>query len=819
MVAEGAIFDLTTPVDTAGLVGNASALIDWGDGTSSNGTVAGGNSTGNIKIVLDYSLDTNKFFGTSASDPFRIRLQQAADALASRFNDTLAAVAPKPYVTVRPKIFHPSQGPANSTAGTLHSLPENPTIAANTIIIYAGARDLPGASRGVGGGASISFTRTCIPGPQCTTAQANQDAIESRGEAGVLAANPTDIAPLYGSISFDTPTKPMFYLGQDGDAIAPDQLDFLSVATHELAHALGLGTSESWTTNVSGSVFTGPNARAAYEGSGNVPLSGGHWNPSVVALQPTLMGPSISFGQRVPFSPLDFAAMKDIGWEVANTSATVTASHRYGDDGSYPVSVTLSGSTIGKVEKDLSPVSVTNVAPTLQVPANRTGTVGQPISITDIGIFTDPGYAQPNGTPATNETFDFTVDWGDGTIDNGVATIDIAGNSTGRLTTGSFNASHTYAVPGTRTVKVVVTDDDGGTTQNTFQIAVNATPEITLQLSQPTVREDDGSSAATLTVSRSGPVLAIDQTVTLSSNDPSEATVPTSVVIRAGQSSVTTVVSAVDDALLDGAQSVTLTAVAAGATTGSIGLQVADYETLTARFTNASVVEGTTDANVLVISRSNTDVSSAITVGIAGAGVSQTSLGTSISLRAGEMNRSISFDTIDNDQPELPRTLQFTFTASGYDSAAASFEILDDESPEFQNPVNQFDVNNDSEVTASDALRVINQMARQSTPLLDPATEDPNGVFYDVNGDYAVTAVDALQVINELARRRSAATAQGSQAQTPQFGIPASEAVDDSARFDAALAASSIGWLTSPGLDGDDEDAIGFGLDSSGQMF
>jgi len=37
--------------------------------------------------------------------------------------------------------------------------------------------------------------------------------------------------------------------------------------------------------------------------------------------------------------------------------------------------------------------------------------------------------------------------------------------------------------------------------------------------------------------------------------------------------------------------------------------------------------------------------------------------------------------------------------------------------------------------------------------VLDPATETPNGLFVDVSGDYQVTALDALLVINELSRQ------------------------------------------------------------------
>ena len=69
-------------------------------------------------------------------------------------------------------------------------------------------------------------------------------------------------------------------------------------------------------------------------------------------------------------------------------------------------------------------------------------------------------------------------------------------------------------------------------------------------------------------------------TVTLSGSDTSEATVPTSVSIPANQSSATFTVTMVNDTILDGPQTVTITATATNYAAGSASLQVTDYETL-----------------------------------------------------------------------------------------------------------------------------------------------------------------------------------------------------------------------------------------------
>ena len=82
--------------------------------------------------------------------------------------------------------------------------------------------------------------------------------------------------------------------------------------------------------------------------------------------------------------------------------------------------------------------------------------------------------------------------------------------------------------------------------------------------------------------------------------------------------------------------------------------------------------------------------------------------------------------------------------------AAPGFRF--DAGPGWQNPVDRFDVDNDSAVAPSDVLRLFNLLnSKGSHTLSDPPLRETNKfVFYDVNGDGHAAPSDALLVINRL---------------------------------------------------------------------
>ncbi len=96
-----------------------------------------------------------------------------------------------------------------------------------------------------------------------------------------------------------------------------------------------------------------------------------------------------------------------------------------------------------------------------------------------------------------------------------------------------------------------------------------------ITLAIPALREGDSGKSGTMTLSGT---LATDSTVTLSCDDPSELTVPTTVTIPAGQTQAAFSLTVVDDEETDGTQPIMLTATAAGFPDADLAGSVADND-------------------------------------------------------------------------------------------------------------------------------------------------------------------------------------------------------------------------------------------------
>lgn len=278
-----------------------------------------------IKIEIRYDYDTNGFFNQAGS---KEALRQVADYFEGLLHDSLLAIDNTQWPagnTWSASFEHPATGATTNIA--------NLKVPADTIVIFAGGRSLGDpAGRGGSGGYSYSWNQ-----------QGWATAVGTRGETGVLANPATDFAPWGGFITFDTAETWNFSLTTP----VANAIPFVSIALHELGHALGLGTANSWNAKIASGNFTGARAVQAY--GGNIPLdpntSFGHWrdnqcggtdgylqsDPNKILskaygsfgaphgfAQIALMDPSVCTNgviQKV-MTDLDLAALRDVGWEL-----------------------------------------------------------------------------------------------------------------------------------------------------------------------------------------------------------------------------------------------------------------------------------------------------------------------------------------------------------------------------------------------------------------------------------------------------------------------------------------------------------------------
>ena len=160
------------------------------------------------------------------------------------------------------------------------------------------------------------------------------------------------------------------------------------------------------------------------------------------------------------------------------TGTGATPSHTYADNGSYTVTLTVTD-TKGAAS---APVAVTatvaNAAPVVNAGANQAANAGSPVTLN--AGFSDPG--------ANDAPWSYAIDWGDGTP-----------QTTGSKTSqGAITAGHTYTAAGTNTLRLTVTDKDGGAGAGQAIVTVSQPPaSVTMLLAGNIARCDRTNDEAT----------------------------------------------------------------------------------------------------------------------------------------------------------------------------------------------------------------------------------------------------------------------------------------------------------------------------------
>lgn len=199
----------------------------------------------------------------------------------------------------------------------------------------------------------------------------------------------------------------------------------------------------------------------------------------------TLTGESVDWGDGTGPQSLSIVTTPGGGPTNAPTTGTFShATHYYADNGAYTVTVRMRDDDGSFVERTFT-VVVNNVAPSL-VLTDKVLEVdeGSPLILPDLGAFTDPGFDNPAnaGNGETEETFYYTIDWGDGTGTSAPIAVSKTNGGPNDLTTGNFANSHTYLdndADNKYTIIVTLFDDDGGSVTKSIEVTVfNVKPTI-----------------------------------------------------------------------------------------------------------------------------------------------------------------------------------------------------------------------------------------------------------------------------------------------------------------------------------------------------
>ena len=232
---------------------------------------------------------------------------------------------------------------------------------------------------------------------------------------------------------------------------------------------------------------------------------------------------------------------------------------------------------------------------------------------------------------------------------------------------------------------LTVTGTATGFSSGTAVLSIVDNDDVTLSLSlnATAIGEGAGTAAVVGTVTRDI-VSDQDLIVDLSSSDVSEATIPATVTILAGQESANFSLDAVDDLVVDGDQSVIITARPSDANSfpvsqeqsAAVELKVTDDDVaaLSVSVDRDMLVEG--GSAIATVTR-NSSLDQGLDVNLTSSDTSEASIPGSVTLAAGQSSATFVVTGVNDNIADGDQLVTFLAEAAGFNAGTTQLEVID----------------------------------------------------------------------------------------------------------------------------------------------
>jgi RHS repeat-associated protein len=201
-------------------------------------------------------------------------------------------------------------------------------------------------------------------------------------------------------------------------------------------------------------------------------------------------------------------------------------------------------------------------------------------------------------------------------------------------------------------------------------------------LANHSVSNGAGANATTATVSRNSST-SNALVVTLSNGNSASVSIPPTVTIPAGQTSVTFSVGTINGGIVVGTQTVALTASAAGVVSGSDTLTVTDVNlpTLTLALASHSIDENAANPATTGTITRNTSTTSALVVSLVSNAMNKLTVPASVTIPAGQASVTFPVTVVNDGQIDGSATATITAASAGFGTGSDSAVVSDDNVP------------------------------------------------------------------------------------------------------------------------------------------